>query len=78
MSSVRLRATGMILAIVALSAFSRAPRAQPVDEPVDYFAHLLPAKVAWKIDEKTKKFVSLPTKGLRCPRNGIITADGGR
>ena len=48
MSSVRLRATGMILAIVALSAFSRAPRAQPVDEPVDYFAHLLPAKLAWE------------------------------
>ena len=37
----------------------------------------LPAKVAWKIDEKTSKFVSLSTDGLRCPRSGIITLDGG-
>jgi hypothetical protein len=36
----------------------------------------LPAKTAWKIDEKTTKFVSLPTEGLRCPRSGIISLDG--
>jgi hypothetical protein len=37
----------------------------------------LPAKIAWKIDEKKAKFVSLSTEGLRCPRSGIITLDGG-
>jgi hypothetical protein len=37
----------------------------------------LPAKAAWKIDEKTGKFVVLPVSGLHCPRGGIITADGG-
>jgi hypothetical protein len=38
----------------------------------------LSAKAAWKLDEKTAKFVKLPTAGLRCPRDGIITADGGK
>lgn len=38
----------------------------------------LPATVAWKIDEKEKKIVELRTDGLRCSRDGIITADGGR
>jgi hypothetical protein len=38
----------------------------------------LPAKVAWKIDVKKAKFVSLSVEGLRCPRDGIITTDGGR
>jgi hypothetical protein len=37
----------------------------------------LPAVVAWKIDEKQKKFVELKTEGLRCSRDGIISADGG-
>lgn len=37
----------------------------------------LPAKVAWKIDVKKAKFVSLPVEGLRCSRDGIITTDGG-
>jgi hypothetical protein len=37
----------------------------------------LPATVAWKIDEKRMKFISLQTEGLRCPRSGIITGDGG-
>lgn len=40
-------------------------------------AAALPAKIAWKIDEKKAKFVSLSTEGLRCPRSGIITTDGG-
>ena len=39
---------------------------------------ILPAVVAWKIDDKQMKFVELQTEGLRCSRNGIITADGGR
>ncbi len=39
---------------------------------------ILPAASAWKIDDKQKKFVKLQTEGLRCSRDGIITADGGR
>lgn len=38
----------------------------------------LAASAAWSIDEKAKRFVALPTTGLRCPRDGVITADGGR
>jgi hypothetical protein len=37
----------------------------------------LPAVAAWKIDEKQIKFIQLQTEGLRCSRDGIITADGG-
>jgi hypothetical protein len=39
---------------------------------------MLPVEIAWKIDEKQKKFVTLQTEGLRCSRDGIITSDGGR
>jgi hypothetical protein len=38
---------------------------------------ILPAVIAWKIDEKKTKFLELQTEGLRCSRDGIITADGG-
>ncbi len=38
---------------------------------------ILPAVIAWKIDDKQMKFVKLRTEGLRCSRDGIITADGG-
>jgi hypothetical protein len=38
---------------------------------------ILPAAAAWKIDEKQMKFVELKPEGLRCSRDGIITADGG-
>jgi len=38
---------------------------------------LLPAKAAWRVDAQSGKFVPLATNGLRCPRSGIITADGG-
>jgi hypothetical protein len=41
-------------------------------------AAMLPAAKVWKIDEKQKKFVVLQTEGLRCSRDGISTADGGR
>jgi hypothetical protein len=37
----------------------------------------LSATAAWKIDEKGAKFVKLGTEGLRCPRDGVITTDGG-
>jgi hypothetical protein len=36
-----------------------------------------PALIAWKIDDKQKKFIELKTGGLRCSRDGVITADGG-
>jgi hypothetical protein len=38
---------------------------------------MLSAVAAWKIDDKQIKFVELQTDGLRCSRDGIITADGG-
>jgi hypothetical protein len=38
---------------------------------------ILPAVSAWKIDEKQMKFVELKPEGLRCSRDGIISADGG-
>jgi hypothetical protein len=38
---------------------------------------ILPAVTAWKIDHKQMKFVTLQTEGLRCSRDGIITADSG-
>jgi len=40
-------------------------------------AQILPVVIAWKIDDKQVKFVKLQTEGLRCSRDGIITADGG-
>ncbi|HEU5237803.1 MAG TPA: hypothetical protein VFU37_11710 [Pyrinomonadaceae bacterium] len=39
---------------------------------------ILPAVIAWKIDDKQIKFIKLQTEGLRCSRDGIITTDGGR
>lgn len=41
-------------------------------------AENLPAKAAWKIDEARSRFVELSGKGLLCPRDGVITEDGGR
>jgi len=38
----------------------------------------LAAQAAWKIDEKNAKFIKLATAGLRCPRDGIFSSDGGR
>jgi hypothetical protein len=43
----------------------------------EHGAQILPAVAAWKIDDKQMKFVQLQTDRLRCPRDGIITADGG-
>jgi hypothetical protein len=40
-------------------------------------AEILLAVIAWKIDDKQMKFVELKIEGLRCSRDGIITADGG-
>jgi len=40
-------------------------------------AENLSAKVAWKIDPKKAKFVTLATEEMQCPRSGIVTADGG-
>jgi hypothetical protein len=41
-------------------------------------ANALTAKVAWKIDQKKMKFVSVPAEGLRCPRTGVNTSDSDR
>jgi len=38
----------------------------------------LAAKAAWKIDDKAARFVKLDSEGLRCPRDGILTQDGGK
>lgn len=35
----------------------------------------LSAKIAWKIDTKSARFIKLSIEGLRCPRDGIITED---
>jgi hypothetical protein len=48
-----------------------------LDAETENGARRLPAKIAWKIDEKKAKFVSLSTGELRCPRSGITTLDGG-
>jgi hypothetical protein len=48
-----------------------------LDNEKETDASALAAKVAWKIDQKKMKFVSVPVEGLRCPRSGVITADGG-
>ena len=38
---------------------------------------VLPAILARKIEDKQMKLVKIQTEGLRCARDGIITADGG-
>jgi hypothetical protein len=38
---------------------------------------VLPAIIAWKIDDKQMKFVKIQTEGLRCARDGISTGDDG-
>ena len=40
-------------------------------------AETLPARFAWKIEEKRAKFIKISTEGLLCPRSGVITTDGG-
>jgi len=41
-------------------------------------AEMLAAEAAWKIDEKNAKFVKVEIDGLRCPRDGIFSVDGGK
>ena len=41
-------------------------------------AAMLQALQAWKIDEKKKKFIPLPTEGLRCGPDGISSEDDGK
>ena len=39
---------------------------------------VLPAAQAWKIDTKSVKFIKVDVQtGMRCPRTGVDTADGG-
>jgi hypothetical protein len=44
----------------------------------EYGVQMLSVTAAWKVDQKRKKFVKLATEGLRCSRDNIVTADGGR
>jgi hypothetical protein len=37
----------------------------------------LAAHAAWTIDEQKNQFVALAPDGLACPRDGIVTSDGG-
>lgn len=39
---------------------------------------LLPAKAAWRIDEKAARFVKMDTSDMLCPRSGAYTTDGGK
>jgi len=39
-------------------------------------ADALPAKTAWKLDDKTGKFTSIPADGLTCARHDILFPDG--
>jgi len=48
-----------------------------LDNEKEPAASALTAKVAWKIDQKEMKFVTVPVEDLRCPRSGVITLDGG-
>lgn len=41
-------------------------------------AEMLAAQAAWKIDEKSAKFIKMDTNGIRCPRDGIFSVDGGK
>lgn len=38
---------------------------------------MIPAKAAWRVDEKAAKFVKVETTGLLCARSGVYTSDGG-
>ena len=49
-----------------------------LDNEKETGASALAAKVAWKIDQKKMKFVSIPVEGLRCPRTGVSTSDSVR
>jgi hypothetical protein len=49
-----------------------------LDNEKETDANALSAKIAWKIDQKKMKFVSVPGDGLRCPRTGVNTSDSGR
>jgi hypothetical protein len=58
-----------------------------LDNPTEFRQGMLPrtpddtlpyaAISAWHIDEKARRFVPVDVKGLRCPRWGIFTRDGG-
>jgi hypothetical protein len=67
------RQSGVVIAVLnnASERMSASSHYAPDD------GTLLPVKVAWTVDEKSSRFVPASTRGLYCPRNGIITANGG-
>lgn len=52
-------------AVIAILDNSQGQKAKSYDDIV-----ILPAKAAWKIDERQERFVSMPTKGLSCGVSG--------
>ncbi|HKS07279.1 MAG TPA: hypothetical protein VJR92_13310 [Gemmatimonadaceae bacterium] len=64
---------GVVLAVLD----NPLPRAigEPPYAPSDTTS--LAATSAWRVDVDARRFVALQTNGLRCPRGGIVTRDGG-
>lgn len=48
-----------------------------LENPATTTSKLLPATHAWRVDERSGKFVKLDVAGLRCSRDDIPTRDGG-
>jgi hypothetical protein len=69
------RANGRDVSLVVAILDNRDAKPPPHYSPTD--DTLLPAKSAWRIDEKNAKFLPLSANGLTCARSGIITTDGG-
>ncbi|MFZ1005903.1 MAG: hypothetical protein WAN65_03645 [Candidatus Sulfotelmatobacter sp.] len=61
-----------VMAVLDNRAATRSTSHYSGDDPT-----LLPATAAWKIDEKSAKFVAISPRGVSCPRGGILTTDGG-
>jgi hypothetical protein len=50
-------------------------KAHPPYSPDDTTS--LAANAAWRVDTKARRLIGIAASGLRCPRGGIFTADGG-
>jgi hypothetical protein len=55
------------------------PAWRPPGQPVYLVGDstMLRAITAWKIDERSRRFVPIDITGLRCARSGMFSADGG-
>jgi hypothetical protein len=61
---------GLVLAVLKPSSPLEG-HASPSDHT------LMPAQSAWRIDEKSAKFVEVSASNMMCPRDGVATIDGG-